>query len=65
VSIDQDGFERALTGGLLIFCASVGVLSVAGLVLILLQLAAETAAALAAAGPAGIGITLALRRKGK
>jgi small-conductance mechanosensitive channel len=40
------------------------VLSLVGLLLLLAQLVADTAAAIAAAGPAGIGITLALR-KGK
>lgn len=61
----QDGFDRAALGGLLAFTASVGLLSLAGLILLLMQLAAETAQAVAAAAPAGIGLTIALRRKGK
>ncbi|HBF84426.1 MAG TPA: hypothetical protein DD420_32205 [Streptomyces sp.] len=64
MSVSQDGMDQALHVGLLIFCASVGLLSVAGLLLLLAQLAADTAQAIAAAGPAGIGITVALR-KGK
>ncbi|MEE1774547.1 hypothetical protein PUR25_00225 [Streptomyces sp. JV181] len=36
-----------------------------GWLLLLAQLVADTAAAIAAAGPAGIGLTIALRRKGK
>ncbi|WP_405822059.1 hypothetical protein OG705_19545 [Streptomyces sp. NBC_00838] len=60
----QDGFDRAAMTGLLVFAASVGLLTLAGLVLALMQLAATTATALVAAGPAGIGISIALR-KGK
>ncbi|MFF2189144.1 hypothetical protein [Streptomyces sp. NPDC058155] len=60
----QDGFDRAAVTGLLVFAASVGLLTLAGLVLALMQLAATTATALAAAGPAGIGIGIAIR-KGK
>ncbi|MFD4239841.1 hypothetical protein [Streptomyces sp. NPDC058542] len=61
----QETVDRALITGLAVFAASVGLLSVAGLLLLLLQLAAETAQAVAAAAPAGIGLTIALRRKGK
>jgi len=60
----QDGFDRAAATGLLVFAASVGVLTLAGLVLMLMQLAATTATTIATAGPAGIGISIALR-KGK
>lgn len=60
----QDGFEKASIGALIVFATSVGVLSLVGLLLLLAQLAADTATALAAAGPAGIGISLALRKKG-
>ncbi|MGW0545404.1 hypothetical protein ACWD0D_34695 [Streptomyces griseoincarnatus] len=65
MSIDQDSFDRAAVTGLLAFAASVGLFSLAGLLLLVLQLAAETAQAVAAAAPAGIGLTIALRRKGK
>ena len=64
MSVTQDGVDRALITGLFVFSASVGVLSVVGLLLLLAQLVADTAAAIAAAGPAGIGLTIALR-KGK
>ncbi|MEE1774588.1 hypothetical protein PUR25_00480 [Streptomyces sp. JV181] len=65
MSVTQDDVDRALITGLFVFSASVGVLSVVGLLLLLAQLVADTAAAIAAAGPAGIGLTIALRRKGK
>ncbi len=62
----QDGFERATVGALIVFAASVGLLSLVGVLLAVLQLAADTATALAAAAPAGVGVTLAIgRRKGK
>lgn len=64
MSVSQDQFDRAAIGGLLVFTASVGVLSVVGLLLLLAQLVTETAAAVAAVAPAGVGITLAVR-KGK
>ncbi|MFE2210322.1 hypothetical protein [Streptomyces rubiginosohelvolus] len=65
MSVTQDGVDRALIGSLAIFAASVGLFTLAGLLLLVLQLAAETAQAVAAAAPAGIGLTIALRRKGK
>ncbi|MEU2476088.1 hypothetical protein ABZ601_34165 [Streptomyces sp. NPDC012842] len=65
MSVTQDGFERAAVTGLVVFTASVGVLSLVGLLLLLAQLVADTAAAIAAAGPAGIGLTIALRKGGK
>ncbi|MFC8894452.1 MULTISPECIES: hypothetical protein [Streptomyces] len=65
MTVTQDGFERAAVTGLLVFATSVGVLSVVGLLLLLAQLVADTAAAIAAAGPAGIGLTIALRKGGK
>ncbi|MGO4417244.1 hypothetical protein AB4Z54_00310 [Streptomyces sp. MCAF7] len=63
----QDSFERATVGGLIAFAASVGLLGLVGMVLALMQLAAETAQVLKAAGPAGlgIGITISLRKGGK
>lgn len=63
----QDSFERAAVGGMLAFPVSVGLLGVVGMVLALLQLAHDTAQALTAAGPAGlgIGITISLRKGGK
>jgi hypothetical protein len=62
----QDTYERAVVGGLVLFAVSVGCLSLVGVILAVLQLAADTAAALAAAAPAGVGVSLALgRRKGK
>lgn len=62
----QDTVDRALITGLAMFAASVGLFSLAGLLLLLVQLAAETAQAVAAAAPAGIGLTIAVRaRKGK
>ncbi|MEV4993186.1 hypothetical protein [Streptomyces niveus] len=64
MSVTQNGFDRAVLTGLIVFATSVGVLSLVGLLLLLAQLAADTATALAAAGPAGIGLRLALR-KGK
>ncbi|MET9929402.1 MULTISPECIES: hypothetical protein [Streptomyces] len=63
--MSQDTVDRALITGLAAFAASVGLLSLAGLLLLLVQLAAETAQAVAAAAPVGIGLTIALRRKGK
>jgi len=63
--MSQDEFDRTAMTGLLVFAASVGVLTLAGLVLALMQLAATTATAVAAAGPAGIGITVSLRKGGK
>ncbi|MFB6984242.1 hypothetical protein [Streptomyces scopuliridis] len=65
MSIDQDQFEGVALTGLLVFAASVGLLTLAGIVLALMQLAADTATAVAAATPAGVGVTIALRRKGK
>ncbi|MGW3304835.1 hypothetical protein [Streptomyces rubiginosohelvolus] len=65
MSVTQDGVDRALITGLAMFAASVGLFTLAGLLLLVLQLAAETAQAVAAAAPAGIGLTIALRRKGK
>ena len=65
MSVTQDDVDRALITGLFVFSASVGVLSVVGLLLLLAQLVADTAAAIAAAGPAGIGLTIALRKGGK
>ncbi|MFI1856226.1 hypothetical protein [Streptomyces sp. NPDC020480] len=62
--MSHDSFERTLVGGLLVFAASVGLLSTVGLLLVIGEQAAKTAAAIGAAGPAGIGITLSLR-KGK
>jgi hypothetical protein len=64
MSTTQDDVDRGLVTGLVVFTASVGVLSLVGLLLLLAQLVADTAAAIVAAGPAGIGISLALR-KGK
>jgi small-conductance mechanosensitive channel len=58
----QDEFDRAATVSLLVFAASVGVLTLAGLVLALMQLAADTATAVAAAAPTGVGISIALKR---
>lgn len=63
--MSQDEFDRAAMTGLLVFAASVGVLTLAGLVLALTQLAATTATTIATAGPAGIGVTIALRKGGK
>lgn len=60
-----DTFERVTVGALFVFATAVGVLCLVGVLLALLKLAAETVTAIAAAGPAGIGLTLALRRKGK
>lgn len=57
--------ETALVTGLLVFAGAVGMLALVGVLLAVLQLAADTAAALGAAAPAGVGVTLALRRKGK
>lgn len=61
----QDSFERVTVGGLIAFAAAVGLLSTIGLLLILAEQAAHTAAAISAAGPAGIGITISLRKGGK
>jgi hypothetical protein len=61
----QDSFERAAVGGLLAFAASVGLLSTVGLLLVLAEQAAHTAAAIGAAAPAGVGITISLRKGGK
>ncbi|MEU5840155.1 hypothetical protein ABZ820_41850 [Streptomyces diacarni] len=60
----QDSFERGVVGGLLVFAAGVGLLATVGVLLVLAEQAARTAHALAAAGPAGLGVTVALRRKG-
>ncbi|MFC8278157.1 hypothetical protein ACFUJR_37675 [Streptomyces sp. NPDC057271] len=57
--------ETALVTGLVVFCGAVGVISLVALLLVLLQLAAATAGAIAAAG---IGATVSIplaRRKGK
>ncbi len=62
----QESVERATVGALVVFAASVGCLSLVGVLLAVLQLAADTAQALAAAAPAGVGVSLAIgRRKGK
>ncbi|MFJ9096880.1 hypothetical protein ACIRIR_35985 [Streptomyces globisporus] len=65
MSVTQEGVDRALIASLAVFAMSVGLFTLAGLLLLVLQLAAETAQAVAAAAPAGIGLTIALRRKGK
>lgn len=57
--------ERALVAAMVTFATAVGGLALVGMVLALLQLAAETAGAIAAAGiGASVSIPLA-RRKGK
>jgi hypothetical protein len=61
----QQTFERAAIGALIAFAVSVGALGLAGILLSLLQVAAEAATAVAAAVPAGIGISIAIRRGGK
>lgn len=62
----QETFDRAVIGALVTFAVSVGCLSLVGVLLAVLQLAADTAQALAAAAPAGVGVSLAIgRRKGK
>lgn len=61
----QETFDRAVLGGLITFAASVGCLALVGVLLAVLQLAAQTATAVAAAAPAGVGVTIAIRRKGK
>lgn len=58
-------WERATVTALVVFAASVGCLSLVGVLLAVLQLAADTATALAAAAPAGVGLTIAIGRKGK
>lgn len=60
----QETFDRSVTGALIAFAVSVGCLSLVGVLLAVLQLAADTAQALAAAAPAGVGLTIAIRRKG-
>jgi Na+/melibiose symporter-like transporter len=65
MSVTQDQFDRAAITGLTVFAASVGVLSVAGLLLLLAQLVADTAQAVAAAAPAGVGVTIAIRKGSK
>jgi heme A synthase len=60
--MSQDEFERGALTGLLVFAAAVGTFALVGVLLVLMQLAAETAAALAAAAPAGLGISLATIR---
>ncbi|MFE9335104.1 hypothetical protein [Streptomyces sp. NPDC006925] len=62
--MSPETWERATIGGLVVFAASMGLLATVGMLLILAEQAAKTAHALAAAGPAGIGVTVALRRKG-
>ena len=64
MSLSQETWERAAVAALLAFAGSVGAFALLALALNLAQLAANTAAAIAAAGPGGIGITLALRKKG-
>lgn len=54
--------DRAIVAALVVFCAAAGTLALVGVLLSLLDLAARTATAVAAAGPAGITITIALRR---
>ena len=61
----QETWDRVLIGGLIAFAVSAGLLGLVGVLLAVLKLAAETAAAIGAAAPAGIGLTIALRRKGK
>lgn len=57
--------ERALVAAMVTFAAAVGGLALVAMVMALLQLAAETAGAIAAAGVgASVSIPLA-RRKGK
>lgn len=57
--------ETALVTGLLVFAGACGTLALVGVLLAVLQLAADTATALAAAGiGASVSIPLA-RRKGK
>jgi len=60
----QETCDRAVIGALIVFAASVGALALVGVLLAVLQLAAQTAAAVAAAAPAGVGLTIAIR-KGK
>lgn len=61
----QETFDRAVIGALVTFAVSVGCLSLVGVLLAVLQLlAADTAQALAAAAPAGVGLTIAISRKG-
>ncbi|WP_432071338.1 hypothetical protein [Streptomyces sp. AA1529] len=62
--MSPETWERVTMGGLLAFAASLGLLATVGMLLILAEQAARTAHALATAGPAGIGVTVALRRKG-
>jgi hypothetical protein len=58
--------ERALVVALVTFAGSVGGLALVGMVLALLQLAADTAGHIAAAGiGATVSIPLARARKGK
>jgi hypothetical protein len=57
--------QTAITAALVTFCVSCGLLALAGVLLAVLQLAADTATALAAAG---IGATVSIplaRLKGK
>jgi hypothetical protein len=57
--------EGAIVTALLVFCGAVGTLALVGVLLAVLQLAADTATAIAAAG---IGATVSIplaRRKGK
>jgi len=56
--------ERALVLALVTFAGSVGGLALVGMVLALLQLAADTAGAIAAAG-IGATVSIPLARKGK
>lgn len=64
MSLTQDGVDRSLIAGLVVFAAGVGLLTTVGLVLIVMRLAADTATALAAAAPVGVAVTVSLR-KGK
>lgn len=58
--------DRALVAALVVFAGSVGSLALVGMVLALIQLAADTAGAIAAAGiGASVSIPLARARKGK
>lgn len=55
--------ERAIVAALVLFASACGTLALVGVVLALLQLAADTAGAIAAAGiGAGVSIPLARRR---
>lgn len=61
--MSPETWDRAMFGTLLVFAGGMGVMATVG-VLLLAQQAAETAHALAVAGPGGLTLTVALRRKG-